>query len=239
MIAFIKIFLAHILGDFVFQPKKWVIEKETKKIASFRLYLHGFVHGGIVLLLFWDWKMWQLACIITITHIAIDILKAYITSDNTKTQWFFIDQLLHVISILAIWYFCFLPDIYLFEIIQNPQIWIYGTAIIFLMSPIGIIIQFLLSKWSDKFSGNKDESLINAGKYIGILERLFVFTFVVTGHWEAIGFLLAAKSVFRFGDLKESKDIQLTEYILIGTLMSFGIAILVGLLVLKTNSLLV
>ena len=66
-----------------------------------------------------------------------------------------------------------------------------------------------------------------------MLERLFVFIFVITGNWEGIGFLLAAKSVFRFGDLKESKDRKLTEYILIGTLLSFGIAIATGMLVLK------
>jgi hypothetical protein len=75
--------------------------------------------------------------------------------------------------------------------------------------------------------------LNNAGKYIGILERIFIFTFVIMGKWEGIGFLLAAKSIFRFGDLKESKDRKLTEYILIGTLLSFGIAIAVGMLVLK------
>lgn len=66
-----------------------------------------------------------------------------------------------------------------------------------------------------------------------MLERLFVFIFVITSNWEGIGFLLAAKSVFRFGDLKESKDRKLTEYILIGTLLSFGIAIATGMLVLK------
>jgi len=78
-----------------------------------------------------------------------------------------------------------------------------------------------------------EKSLNQAGKYIGILERIFVFIFVITGKWEGIGFLLAAKSVFRFGDLKESKDRKLTEYILIGTLLSFGIAIATGMLVVK------
>jgi hypothetical protein len=53
---------------------------------------------------------------------------------------------------------------------------------------------------------------------------------VVSNHWEAIGFLMAAKSVFRFGDLKESTDRKLTEYILIGTFVSFGLAILTGIL---------
>jgi cytochrome c biogenesis protein CcdA len=74
------------------------------------------------------------------------------------------------------------------------------------------------------------KSLPNAGKYIGIIERLFVLIFIVIGRWEVIGLLIAAKSVFRFNDLKERNNRKLTEYILIGTLVSFGLAILAGLL---------
>tara|TARA_R110000751_G_scaffold54878_5_gene117910 strand:- start:141 stop:422 length:282 start_codon:yes stop_codon:yes gene_type:complete len=74
------------------------------------------------------------------------------------------------------------------------------------------------------------KSLPNAGKYIGIIERLFVLIFIVIGRWEVIGLLIAAKSVFRFNDLKERNNRKLTEYILIGTLVSFGMAILAGLL---------
>lgn len=40
---------------------------------------------------------------------------------------------------------------------------------------------------------------------------------------EAVGFLLAAKSVFRFGDLRDDQDRKRTEYVLIGTLLSFGL----------------
>ena len=92
------------------------------------------------------------------------------------------------------------------------------------------IIKVWISKWAPETEDKDEESLSQAGAYIGILERLFVFSFVVTNNIEAVGFLLAAKSVFRFGDLKESKDRKLTEYILIGTLISFGIAILTALL---------
>ena len=73
-------------------------------------------------------------------------------------------------------------------------------------------------------------SLKNAGKYIGMLERLFVFGFILAGQWSAIGLLIAAKSVFRFGDLNKGNNRKLTEYVLIGTLLSFGLAILTGLL---------
>ena len=86
-----------------------------------------------------------------------------------------------------------------------------------------------MSKWILEEDKSED-SLENAGKYIGILERLFVFGFILLNQWSAIGLLIAAKSVFRFGDLSRAKDRKLTEYILIGTLISFGLAISVGLL---------
>ncbi len=80
-------------------------------------------------------------------------------------------------------------------------------------------------------NNDNDDSLKDAGKWIGIIERILVLTFTLAGKYEAIGFLLAAKSVFRFGDLKEAKDRKRTEYILIGTLLSFTISIMLGLII--------
>lgn len=74
----------------------------------------------------------------------------------------------------------------------------------------------------------QEESLKNAGKYIGWLERSLILTLLLFDQWSAIGFLATAKSVFRFGDLSRSKDRKLTEYILIGTLLSYSIAIAIG-----------
>jgi hypothetical protein len=62
------------------------------------------------------------------------------------------------------------------------------------------------------------------------MERLLVFVFIFTQHFEAVGFLIAAKSIFRFGDLKEGKELKLTEYVLIGTFLSFGLAIIISLI---------
>ena len=68
----------------------------------------------------------------------------------------------------------------------------------------------------------------NAGKWIGYLERVLILTFIFTDNIDGIGFLLAAKSIFRFGELNRTKDIKVTEYVLIGTFVSFTIAIIVG-----------
>ncbi len=69
----------------------------------------------------------------------------------------------------------------------------------------------------------------NAGRVIGILERVFVYYFVLNGQLTAIGFILAAKSFARFKDLDQR---EFAEYVLIGTLLSALLAMLVGGLVL-------
>ena len=69
-----------------------------------------------------------------------------------------------------------------------------------------------------------------------MLERVLILTFIFVGYSEGIGFLLAAKSIFRFGDLQKSSELKLTEYVLIGTFLSFAIAIMVGYGALKLVS---
>lgn len=233
MILLVKLILAHFIGDFLLQPKAWVAEKEKRKAQSFKLYIHLLIHGILILLLLWDFKCWLLAISLMIVHGIIDTIKLYAQKESNKSLWFLIDQALHLISIFILWIIFIKPENNFKAIVANPKIWIYSLALLLITVVSGIVMRILISNWSNVLKEGKDESLSNAGKYIGMLERIFVFTFVVTGNWEGIGFLLAAKSVFRFGDLKESKDRKLTEYVMIGTLLSFGIAIAVGLLVLK------
>lgn len=226
MIPLFQLILAHLLGDFLLQPTAWVMHKEKKKAKSPALYLHLLVHGVLILTLL-GFGFWILAIVLTILHGLVDLTKLYFQKSATKTAWFFIDQLAHFISILGIWWLFFRPEI---SLKWSPSIWIYATALLLITQVAGIAIQIGLSNWSKDLDLSQESSLKNAGKYIGILERLFVFAFVILGKWEAIGFLLAAKSVFRFGDLRKAKDRKLTEYILIGTLLSFGISIGIGIL---------
>lgn len=233
MIILVRLLLAHLIGDFVLQSKVWVKEKESKKIKSPKLYLHAFIHGALVLLLLGNIHDWLPALTLMILHGIIDVTKLYLQKEDNKTVWFIIDQGLHLISILMVWLIWFSPAVNFSDLAISSSIWIYAAALLFITSVSGIIIQILMTNWSKSLNESDGESLVNAGKYIGILERLFVFTFIVTGYWEGIGFLLAAKSIFRFGDLKDSKDRKLTEYILIGTLLSFAIATATAMVVLQ------
>ena len=229
MIIIVKLLLAHLLGDFLLQPTSWVLDKESKKYKSKYLYIHTLLHGILAWIFVGEIAFGWFALALAIAHGFIDFLKLQFQKNKTKRNWFVIDQILHLITILIIasLYKNLTVD---FTVFKN-QFWILITGILFLTKPTSIIIKNIISIWTPESKNKKDDSLENAGNYIGIFERLFVFCFILTGHFEAIGFLLAAKSIFRFGDLKEAKDRKLTEYVLIGTLLSFGVALLTGLLV--------
>jgi hypothetical protein len=228
MILLIKLLLTHLIGDFILQPVSWVKAKEKKKLKAWQLYAHMLVHFMLIMLLVWDITFMVPALFITISHGIIDTVKLHYQKKSTERLWFALDQLSHLAIIAIVWYY-----------VENPLITIelskinllYITAVIFITTPASIIIKTLISQWSPVNDKSKNISLHNTGKYIGILERLLVFTFVVTDNWEAVGFLIAAKSVFRFGDLRDSRELKLTEYVLIGTLLSFGLAVGAGLLI--------
>lgn len=229
MIIFVKLLLAHLLGDFLLQPSSWVQDKEKKKQKSIYLYIHTLLHGILAWILVGEIAFVWLAILLALSHGLIDFLKLYFQNVATKRTWFIADQIMHliVIVLITVLYKNLIIDFNFFD----NHFWLLATALLFLTKPTSIIIKNIISIWTPENQNGSDTSLANAGNYIGILERLFIFCFIITGHFEAIGFLLAAKSIFRFGDLKEAKDRKLTEYVLIGTLLSFGIALLTGLLI--------
>ncbi|NNE16725.1 MAG: DUF3307 domain-containing protein [Saprospiraceae bacterium] len=229
MLIFIKLLFAHLLGDFLFQPDSWVKEKNELKHKSKKLYYHIGVHILLMLIVLWDIKLLPIILLIALSHYLIDLGKLSIQNDKNARWIFTADQILHLIVLLfaAEKKSPFIDKIAID--IPIEQIFILALCILIVTAVSAKVIKIMISKWTPETEDKDEDSLSNAGSYIGILERLFVFGFVITNNIQAVGFLLAAKSVFRFGDLKESKDRKLTEYILIGTLLSFGIAIIVGL----------
>lgn len=225
----LQLLFAHLIGDFFLQPKTWVEDKERSKLKSPKLYFHVLIHVGLLFLFLWDVSKWPMILVIGVSHLIIDGLKLTLQKKKTKRIWFFIDQLLHIATIIIAYLF-FTDTAISLEFLWNRSTLLLLFCILFLSRPVSIIMKTIFSKWDIKALTQGNESLKDAGQYIGILERLLVFIFIVVGHWEAVGFLITAKSVFRFGDLKESKHRKLTEYILIGTLISFGWAIATALL---------
>jgi hypothetical protein len=229
IIFIIQLLIAHIIGDFVLQPNKWVTDKNLKKHKSKFLYIHGLIHLiALIIVLKFNWSYWPYILFIVISHIIIDLIKLNLIDKINNKILFVLDQVLHLIIISIVVYLKH-PYTINIEKIYSKESLLLILALLSVTFVSSIIMKMIMSKWILE-EDNSNDSLQNAGMYIGILERLFVFGFIILNQWSAIGLLIAAKSVFRFGDLSRAKDRKLTEYMLIGSLVSFGLSILIGLL---------
>lgn len=232
MSILLRLLLAHIIADFFLQTK-WMVEgKENGGKRSMRmLTMHSIIHSLMAYLIVGDWALWYIAIVIFVTHFIIDWCKIQFRGNSVSA--FLIDQLSHVVVLFMLWV-TILPgsisDIFKEGTdILPDNIWMIVVAYAMMLRPSAILMSLLLKRW--QLSSMANSSLPEAGKWIGYLERILILTFVITGNMEGVGFLLAAKSVFRFGDLNKAKDIKTTEYVMLGTMTSFAIAIIVGLLV--------
>ncbi|OQD41848.1 hypothetical protein BUL40_13405 [Croceivirga radicis] len=235
ILLLLKLLAAHFIGDFVLQPKKWVVHKEKHKVKSKYLYAHIGVHA-MLLLLFLGFKHTWTVVFIGVTHFLIDWGKLAFSTPKNSRVLFLVDQLAHLL-ILILAYYIIEPFSISWSNYFDVQFYLLLLFIVLATFVSAILIKMFLTPYINLLNldeGKTDQStegepLPNAGLYIGILERLFVFGFIIANQWAAIGLLIAAKSVFRFGDLNKGNNRKLTEYVLIGTLLSFGLAILCGL----------
>jgi hypothetical protein len=229
-LLFIKLLIAHLLTDFIFQRKNWVIDKQKKKYKSGKLYLHVAITAIIAYLFCGQWQIWWLPFYIFITHLLIDIWKAY---QKQETIYFVLDQIFHVLAliILAVLWGNRWSEVFEFInlVFNNSRFLLITAGYLTVTYPFGIFIGQLTQKWQQE-SKTKVNGLSGAGIWIGLLERFLIFTFVLMQQYTAIGFLIAAKSILRYND-KDFNTQKQTEYVLIGTLISFASAIFLGLIV--------
>ena len=108
-----------------------------------------------------------------------------------------------------------------------PHLLILFFGYLFVLFGGSLFVKILLKRVSSSFVDNSNSGMARAGFYIGILERFIIFTFVLLSQYSAVAFILTAKSIARFEELK-SRDYA--EYYLIGTLASTAIAILAGII---------
>jgi len=227
---------AHLLGDFYFQPLSWVKDRLQRHYKSAKLQLHVSVHMllSLTAILIWQWGYgWShdslmavmLALLIGLSHFLIDVAKSY--SSNGLAA-FILDQLAHVFLLLLLWS-AYTDNWQWWPPALPEQSMLIGLAYLLVLTPASVLIGQLLRSWRPELLALPIQGLLAGGHYIGMLERALLLTFVLLDQFAAVGFLLAAKSIFRFGDLSRAQDMKLTEYVLLGTLLSISISLGIGL----------
>lgn len=245
---FLRLFAAHLFADFFLQFDFINNGKYRHGIQGFWfLLLHGLIHAVVTYLFLAQWNNWFLPLFIFITHTLTDYAKVLFTNNfgnrpgKSGVASFLFDQIIHVaFLILSVCCYCWLwnrapvSDAFFATSCFNKY-WLIAIAYMLVLKPSGIFVAMLTKRWqsavrlSDSSQQNTDDSLAQAGAWIGYCERVIALSFIFMNCLQGIGFLLAAKSIFRFGDLREGRETKMTEYVLLGSLISMAIATIIGI----------
>ncbi|MEN8254092.1 MAG: DUF3307 domain-containing protein [Verrucomicrobiota bacterium] len=229
--TFLVLVSAHFIADFLLQPD-WL--EQRKKLVWANMF-HSMLVAGLTYLFLQQWTAWILPILVFVSHGLVDAVK-----QGCRDTWqsFCVDQGIHALSLLAILWFClgfgWIEDFNGVGLRWMVLIAGFSVVVLGAGSLVGKVADKILREngLEARMNGLKD-----SGRLIGRLERSLIFLFIFIGHLGGIGFLVAAKSILivRFDDVK--KDPKMEEYVLIGTLLSFGLAIAAAALtkaVLKT-----
>lgn len=221
-------FIAHLCLDYFFQTDKLAKQKNTIGFRSPFLYWHALTCFILSWLFSLQLSFFMGAAVITITHFLMDGFKHYLNNSRLLGRYaYFIDQALHIVIIAVVvilfdkWY-GINPTI---DVSFNFRYLLIATGYIVCLKPANIFIKEVFK--STEIQVSSDNEMPNAGKVIGVLERILTLTLIIVLQYSAVGFLIAAKSILRYRNEETLK----TEYVLIGTLLSFGIAVITGIVI--------
>lgn len=225
----------HLLGDFVFQTGWMVRQKRRLGVLA----LHSLVVAALSYALAGRWAIWWLPVIVLLTHALIDFVKVECGKGGLVA--FVLDQLAHlaVLTVMAAnagqfgglswWTHHYNGTVPLLTVLSGLILAVRVGSLL-----VGYWVQPYLDEIQRRNPPSADSvhqpsrGLTTGGRVIGQWERALIFLFVGLGQPASIGFLVAAKSIFRFGELKDRENRMEAEYITIGTLMSFGWALAIS-----------
>lgn len=226
IVLLFRILAAHLLAECIFSGKR----KTTSAIL-----LYAIVSGLMAYVFAGKPNIIWLPLVIAATNVILIFIKKHL---NDTIKSYAAIQLSHFVIILICW--IIIAHISLAEIYEitktsllNPQFWILAVAYLLITGPVGYFIGLFTRKWRIEINENTTKSLENAGLWIGRFERIIILTFILIKQYSAIGFLIAAKSIFRFGEINQPHNRKITEYFLIGTLVSIAISLLIGILTIQ------
>jgi hypothetical protein len=227
---------AHFLADFIFQSDA----DASRKKRIFILLKHAFIVAASGYLFCGIWDLWQIPLVILLTHGLMDYIKVTLKKETAYS--FILDQAAHlaVITVIVI----IIASTKIIPISKPSTFWVELLGKNFLEFLIlvsglavsikagGILIGLAVKPLTDELHKDQErkktdeaaasKGFENGGKIIGYLERSLIFLLILTGQPGGIGFLITAKSILRFGEIKDRQNRLEAEYIIIGTLMSFG-----------------
>ncbi|MDF1501163.1 MAG: DUF3307 domain-containing protein [Anaerolineales bacterium] len=231
---FLPLFTAHILADFLLQTDLDVRWKTRPRV----LLKHVLIVGVLSYLLLGVPRAWPLILVLALSHAIFDFIKTRYAQD--RLLFFVIDQAAHLTVIIATVLVLDSMDLQMHayalgNLLGRPFFVLCALISGIIISvkvggiTVGYAVRPLLEELEEQAEEARGENVISplergfeeGGRIIGYLERALILLFILVNQPAGVGFLIAAKSIFRFGELSDSSRRMEAEYIIIGTLYSF------------------
>lgn len=221
--VFISQFVAYLLGTYVFCP---LLIHFFPAIKNSKL-IHPVLVGVIAYLFYGQWDYMALPIWFCTLQFMVDFIFRKVRKDGSI--FWIIELVLRVAGMVC------LPLVFPAGI--STCIGLFGVeyfGVLTLISGwifVGCWCGDLIGMFLKQFEMKDSTGIKEGGRLIGLLERSMVYLLMLLNAPTGIGFLITAKTIFRFGEInKQGENRKQVEYILIGTLLSFFLGALVSVL---------
>ncbi len=223
----IAMFLAHLVGDYILQWDRLALWKsrELKGVLA-----HGLVVSFVTFLFILPFNpvWWQGAAFISILHIVIDAVQLKVKPPILPLFRFILDQIAHIAVIVAAlaaggYLTSSMLTVGVIPVIHNDRLWLYLLGYAFVTMPAWVLVKFA-AYGLVKGSGPTFPGISN--KYLGILERILITTFVALGQFILVPFIAIPRLVVEWPVVRDGEEtaVYLAEF-----LASITLAVLIGL----------
>lgn len=225
---FMSLLTAHLIGDFVLQTRYDVLYKKQLPV----LLKHAFTVAVLSWVFTGSLELWIILPWIGLTHAVTDYAKVTWGDEHAEPfTIFMLDQFVHLVVIVFTAFV--IPALFVYEsawVLMYQDVYLQAMFItcglILAVRVGGIVIGIWIYPMMQFFEQSDKERMDRSGKVIGELERMLIFFFVFIGLSGLVVFLLAIKAIFRLGTLLNEERKPETEYIIVGTLISFTWALI-------------
>lgn len=242
MTILVWLVLGHLLATFYLPPAAWQASRQQMGLRAPGLYFAIVLYAtsmSVALLI--SAALGQVSLSVNLVWAVLMLTSAYgviagVISYTQQRAWLVLAEQLAYLAVLTLvwgWLTGLLPFVTIWTLgflLQREHL-IVVAGFLLVAKPVSVFIAAVLKRQAEALT-QPAAGLIEAGRMIGYVERWLIMSFVLSGQFIGVGFLLAAKSIFRFGDLSQAHERRLTEYMLLGTLLSFINALAIAGLVL-------
>lgn len=183
--------LAHLLGDFIFQPTKLVMWKSESKVGTLT---HSAIHFLVILLILspfilnGHWDLLLVAFGLAFVHFWVDEAKInYDLKHDERVLPFMVDQIIHLITIIVAYLLIMgktytLPEGSFFQIYGDIRLVIFLSFIVFVTTVIEV---FRFQKDQEKKKATKlkinSERMLSRVIIFSMLYAIFLFISLYVG----------------------------------------------------------